>query len=460
MIDVHECEKYGYSRLQRIKELEEKSKKAKEVYSLEFMGKYNQYPVVEVRIEFPVYRLRNGRTRTLQLEYLAKHPDQKKDLFTSDHDALEAQLAQNELLDRLVKDENLLQEFSESTQQTEPIIVTYDGVVVNGNRRLCAWRKLYYSNSTKYKHFQTIRALVLPQADEKALDDLEEALQTAKTFKANYSWHAIARRGKDKLEKNPGTEAELAEPLGLKNAGELKLLIEAYNYADQYLESRNKKDYWSEMDGYRYAFEAIAKTRKKIDSQEKKELFEQLAFQTIERGSDSGRLYTVIQDIGDNIDRVFVELKKNLPQNEKVDKSEEPVTDKDTGELSKWEMSSDESKEIQDDSDLLTDDNEFSENGGREGSEVIDVINRIKDANDVSAVQEITKNAVDTAKQLKKDKDAADYLFKQICKAEQIIQGAIDNGMNSEEVSIEGLDIHLKKIIEKINIIQEWLNYK
>lgn len=454
MIGIHECEKYGYPRLKRIKELEERAKDAREVSSIEFMGKYKPFPVVEVRIEFPVYRLRNGRTKTLQLEYLAKHPDQPDDLFTADHDALAAQIAQNEILDRLVKDENLLQEFSGNTQQTEPIIVTYDGIVVNGNRRLCVWRKLFYADPDKYKYFQTIRVLVLPQADEQALDELEEKLQTSKTFRADYSWHAVARRGKEKLDKEPGTESKIAGPLGLKTGGELKLLIEAYNYAEQYLESRNKKNYWSEMDGFRYAFEAIAKTRKKIEGQELKELFELLAFQKIEEGSDSGRLYIIIQELGENIEAVVAQLKKDLPiENNEVENIVESADDERNADPNTKDVAIAEA----DDADLLADNYDGDE--VEDGNDVVDVINRVKNSGNTSAIQDITKVAIDIAKQIKKDKDAANYLFTQVCKAETLLQSAINEGLIGD-VSTEGIELHLKGILEGVNIIQRWLDSK
>jgi len=44
--------------------------------------------------------------------------------------------------------ENLFKTFKENDklQQTDPLICSSDGIIVNGNRRLCAWRELYYNN--------------------------------------------------------------------------------------------------------------------------------------------------------------------------------------------------------------------------------------------------------------------------------------------------------------------------
>lgn len=451
MIETRDHEKYGYSRLRRIEELKEKKQNSdnKEFTYLEFMGKYDSYPVVEVRIEFPVYRLKNGRTRTLQLEYLAKHPEEPDGLFTEDHDSLAAQMAQDEILNQLIKDEGLLQEFTKTAQQTEPIIVTYDGIVVNGNRRLCAWRKLYYSDSDKYKHFQTIRVLVLPQADEQALDDLEEQLQTAKTFRADYSWHAIARRAKEKLEKNPGKESKIAGPLGLKNASELKLLIDAYNYAEQYLESRGKKNYWSEMDGFRYAFEAIVKTRKKINGQELKELFEQLAFQKIDEGSNEGRLYAVIPEIGDNIKDIFLQLSKNVPETLSKNVPEPNEDDRKEG-------NQEQDEEILDDIDVLSSDGD-QDDENKDSGKISEVYSFVENNDNKATTWEIVNSTIDTAKQLKRDKEAANFLLAQVIKAETYLQGAIDNGLIDGDVSTDGINVRLDRIIEQVAIIKEWL---
>ena len=452
MIDTRNCEKYGYSRLQRKKELDEKKKTSNKFASLEVMGKYSDFPIVEVRIELPVYRLANGRTKTLQREYLAKHPEQPADLFTKDHDEFAAQFAQNEILEKLVKDEDLLSEFgTNNVQQTEPIIVTHDGIVINGNRRLCAWRKLFYGDPVKYKHFQTIRVLVLDECDEQALIDLEEQLQTQKTMKADYKWHAIAQMGIEEQSKHPGKEGSIAGKLGLKSSQELKLLIEAYNYADQYLQSRGRKDMWSDVDGDRYAFEAMVKTRKKINGQELKEFYEALAFQHIESGSAEGRLYTVLQEIGENIEYVYAEHKKQLEAEKEKEKeltSEKP------------EEKQPESKPApkQDDSDLLSgdDDDDSSTESETEKEEVFEVIEHVKNIS-AEQVQKSTKNAVEMAKQIKKDKENEDYLLNQIVKAETLLHSAIDNGL-SGDAATEGVATHLDSIEGKIEQIRKWLN--
>lgn len=134
---------FGAPLLTRKSEIALKCANAKTLFPLEVMGKYQHLKQITVRIGVPVYRIQNGRTRTFQKEYLATHPDIAADLFTLDPESIAAQKAQHSILQKLAEDEGLYKEFSGGTEQTEPIIVTSTGVVVNGNRRLCVWRTLF-----------------------------------------------------------------------------------------------------------------------------------------------------------------------------------------------------------------------------------------------------------------------------------------------------------------------------
>ena len=198
--------------------------KATVYFPLVVMGKNQRLKQIRVRIGFPVYRLENGRTRTFQKEYLATHADAPADLFTMDTDSLEAQRAQHEILKKLAEDEDLLKEFQSGTEQTEPIIITTTGVVVNGNRRLCTWRTLYYKEPEKYKYFEFIDVAVLPEdCDEAEIKALEKRLQIQKTHRAEYKWHNKAAMLKE--EKAQGeSETSLAKSYDISKK-EVRLLL-------------------------------------------------------------------------------------------------------------------------------------------------------------------------------------------------------------------------------------------
>lgn len=187
---------FGYPDAYRIHEISEavRNSQAGEKYQIDYRGRYRPLPVIEVPIEMLVYRTENIRTKSLQKQWLAQHRDLPRDLFVRDPFSIEAQENQHQVLKLLVDKENLLKTFrdNDKLQQTEPLICSNDGIVVNGNRRLCAWRELYYNNRIKYAHFQTVRVAVLPDNDSQGMFDLEVALQIRSDMKAEYVWHAIA----------------------------------------------------------------------------------------------------------------------------------------------------------------------------------------------------------------------------------------------------------------------------
>ena len=119
-------------------------------------------PIVRVPIELPKYRLANGRTSSLQAEYLAKNISVRDDIFSGDAELWDAQTAQHELLLLVVKKQDLRKTFEDpANKQIEPILLDEHGFVVNGNRRLCCWRDLYYQDSSRYGHFAYIDVAVL-----------------------------------------------------------------------------------------------------------------------------------------------------------------------------------------------------------------------------------------------------------------------------------------------------------
>ena len=218
---------FGYPTPRRKAEISEAISSSKENFQINYQGKYRPIPVIEVRIGLLVYRMENIRTKSLQKEWLATHQDLSKNFFKEDPYCIEVQEIQHQILKSLASDEGLLAEFkSGKTQQTEPLICSDDGVVVNGNRRLCAWRELYYSDTEKYKHFQTIRVAVLPNHDPEGMYDLEVALQIHSDLKAKYVWHTVAADCKEQADK--GIDIKLIANKQGKSPDEIRTLIECY----------------------------------------------------------------------------------------------------------------------------------------------------------------------------------------------------------------------------------------
>lgn len=466
-MDVQELERYGYSLLKRKEEISEKLKKPDMFFPMEIMGKQSKLACITVRIELPVYRLANGRTRSSQLEYLSTHPEAPKDLFTKDHDAFEAQRVQHELLKELVKEEDLLESFqSGEREQTEPIICTDTGVVVNGNRRLCAWRELYYKDKVKYKSFETISIAVLVGCDEKAISDIEKRLQIQKTMRAEYHWHTKALMAEEDLAKGY-KEQEVAKSYDLTKK-QLRTLIEARQFAAQYLKSKGYENQWSRVDKKYYAFESIVNGRKKISNPHEQELFEKLVFDLISESTDevadkpSGRLYTTIKEYADNIHAISSDLYKkyNPDDSGSKDKEEEesPIQEQkpeDKPESKPDSVPADDNGDDDDDDDL----------GLLTGGEAVEidkasvVSKAMDDGATTSDLHTTIKSTIDTQKELQNEKDKALFLVHKLAKIAGDLQNAISIGM-VDNASIDGVEQHLQTIRERADQIQKWVDEK
>lgn len=435
---------FGAPFLTRKSDIASKATASTTLYPLEVMGKYQGLKQITVRIGFLVYRIENGRTRTFQREYIATHPDEPSDLFTLDPESEKAQRAQHHILQKLAGDEGLLSEFKNGkTQQTEPIIITSTGVVVNGNRRLCVWRDLYYNEPEKYKYFEYVDAAVLPDdCDEAEIKALEKRLQIQKTHRAEYKWHNKAAMLKEERESGVGPDV-LAKSFDISKK-EVDLLIGALEYAEIYLRSIGKPEQWSLVDGDEFAFKALVEERRKITDQGRKELFESICFKLIEQKDYQGRLYSVIPEIAEHLDTLAGELREkgllpNAGQTTQLTLNPIIVDDEDGD--------SDDNRDDLDDLDLL---------GGEETK--IDANSEL--ATMVQAADfklgGLVKQVVEEQKALKNEQKSARYLINTLSKVSKLLANAQLSGLNEITVT-EGVSTQLSEIRHRITAIEEWL---
>lgn len=426
-MELQELEQFGANIIERTSEIKKKTQGIVGTHPIEFRGNPEKLPVIRVRIGFPVYRLKNGRTSTYQLEYLALHPELPSDFFSRDNDAITAQKAQHDVLGELVEEENLLKSFKEDEQQVQPLICTNTGVVVNGNRRLCAWRTLYLSNPNRYKNFETIEIAILPECDEKEIIALEEKLQIQKEKRAEYKWHAKAMMAQQR-EKSGAKHSDVAKAFDLSPQG-LTVLIEAMNYATKYLQTIGKPNQWSLVDKDYYAFEKLVKNIRKFDNQGDQELFETLVFSMISQGSTSGRLYDVIDDVAEH----FEALKSELAAKNNVDTN---PSDDDTA--IDWLAGEHVEEDV--------------------GSKVADIIRDADDEGKAKIVKQVNI-VIESEKAVKNEMEAATYLIKQVSKASSLLKAAADQGLNPG-TDTEGVQDQLNTIKQTVDEIEKWLRNK
>jgi hypothetical protein len=135
-------------------------------------------PRIQVPIAFPLYNLGSGRTHRAQARYIEEH-ELPEDFF-ADPESEEAQEAQHDLLKDMVGERNLVEDLEEK-EQRRALVLTYDGFIVDGNRRTAALRELGEA--------EQLDAIVLPEdAEASDLYETELELQMAVDTKATYNW--------------------------------------------------------------------------------------------------------------------------------------------------------------------------------------------------------------------------------------------------------------------------------
>lgn len=192
--------------------------------------------VIEVKADFPLYRIQSGRTRRAQAAYLAKHKLPKD--FWADPEDERVQKAQHEILTEMIQERDLAQDLSERGQQ-EAIILTYDGYVVNGNRRTAALRNA---------EVEYLKAVVLPEdAEKEEIYDLEVELQMARDTKSPYDWVNELLTIKYGLEELNLSEAHLAKRMRLGEPEQVRERYERLSVLDQYLAWLGKPGQYQEI---------------------------------------------------------------------------------------------------------------------------------------------------------------------------------------------------------------------
>lgn len=147
-------------------------------------------PVAQVPASLPVYRFDNGRL----IAELHEHVHQtgaSLEALRENADSAETQGLLHRLLMAHAADQRgpIEQELRRLRQQTEPLLVTADGVVLNGNRRLAAMRNLLAEDPETFACYADVAVAVLPAGCAPAdMEFIEAALQMAPETKLHYGW--------------------------------------------------------------------------------------------------------------------------------------------------------------------------------------------------------------------------------------------------------------------------------
>ncbi len=201
-------------------------------------GRYQAAPVVELPEALLVYRVENGRL----IAEIAEHA-RRQGLDLSELRARQETLEVQRLLHRFLAEKAasaegpILRELADQGQQIEPLLITADGVLINGNRRLAAMRTLLARDPGRYAGFAAISAAVLPADVTPAeMEAAEAALQMAPETKLAYGW--INRRLKLRRQRQELglSDAEIIGAYRLADAGRIDAELGELDLAETYLQ--------------------------------------------------------------------------------------------------------------------------------------------------------------------------------------------------------------------------------
>jgi transposase len=289
--------RYGYSLPERFQKFNElfanKQANAITKWDIPTVNGNELHEVYHVSVELPKYRLDNTRTLALQEQYIYSH-NLSEDFF-SDVESDKVQEVQHNLLKALIgssdKDKDLMSYFSDQTQ-TEPLILTHDGFVISGNRRLCAFRELLEEDYEQFKHFSQVRVVVLPNLDADKIDQIEDFLEQQVDIKEPFSWVNRAMGYRRRMQKYGYSDQRLSEITGIKKS-QINSLLEKLEMADRFLESIGKPKDYNQVDKDEYAFDKIVGClQKDKGSVARKNAFEKISFLSIKnKGTIADRMY-------------------------------------------------------------------------------------------------------------------------------------------------------------------------
>lgn len=296
--------------------LQEAQKQGGPTFDVPFRTKSLPLRRVSIETNFPLYRIQSGRTHRAQSEYLERHPHLGKDFFADPEDP-RVQRAQHEILLGMIGERELDKDLDDRGQLA-PLVLTFDGYVVDGNRRLAALReaKKQYAD-----------AVVLPEdAQAHEIYETEIELQMQRETKAPYDWVDQAVHIEFGITKLGESHEVIARRMRMTKQDILEEL--------QKLELVRMYLAWLHEDGkihklptaaggqMKQAFEEMAQRFSGAAFKRKKEperrMIRELCFAAIKRGAGYKEIRSVIKQLGQNAHKVSHKLSERRQESKKI----------------------------------------------------------------------------------------------------------------------------------------------
>jgi len=192
--------------------------------------------ICRVPIELLRYRKDNGRIASDVMDY-------EKNIGTLDEkdDQAQEQIAKF-LLEKDPEKTNILKNSIQHAGQSEPVIITCDGFLINGNRRKLVMGKLH-SELPQNDDFAYMKAVILPSPEEPGgeptlleIEKLENRYQLQRDGKAEYYGFDRALSIKRKIQMGLSLEDQLSDDPSFAGATQAAIQKAAKDYERDYLD--------------------------------------------------------------------------------------------------------------------------------------------------------------------------------------------------------------------------------
>jgi len=425
---------YGYSLPERLNYFQEllsnPSLNSKGVYKGYTGTKFEDIDIYEIPIELPKYRIANTRTLHLQDQYIFENHLEED--FFNDVESDQIQEIQHHLLKKLIHNSDKrkdLPTYFSKTEQTDPLILTNDGFVISGNRRLCTYRELLENNYEKNKQYVNVRVAILPKLGPQQVEQIEDFLEQQTDIKEPFAWISRAIGYRNRMHTYKISDSDLAKITG-KKKNEISRLVNMLEIADRYLESLNRPKDYDQILSDELAFEKIFTGQLKTkDSAIQKMAFEKLSFLAIKNKGNgiSDRMYKNIPIIHEAQPLIFQEINNEFEE---------------------------ELKEI-------TDQHSSAENILGLGfimDPVAAILKLISDSNYEERIVDIVSDKIEEVISIKKEKKKKSGVFERVSKANTLLLEA--NILKSQEDDKGGVLNQLQSIEREIQKLRQWVDQK
>lgn len=272
----------------------QESHKTGATHSVMIGNKLHQLEVFNVKNDIPKFRIQNGRIRHQILSLMS---DMATRAILNDETSAAAQDLISKQLEPLLAEKNLDVLMQKSGVQQSPLLLTHDGIVVNGNRRLAYMRKVNFADGY-------VEVARLPEGtDDLEIRNIELTLQMAEEGKSEYAWINQILTIRDNMRAGM-TEKQLIDAMVGHKPTDVRKMVRMVTLIDDFLKRRGTPEDYSAIGDQKYFFLELQKHAERHKSGANREALLWAAvnyFDHSPEDASQGRSFLKIGQVGKHI---------------------------------------------------------------------------------------------------------------------------------------------------------------